>query len=228
MPLPAASVADFRILQPGEIAEFEFLISWNFPNRHAWLSTDAGDTSQAPYSADVVGNHYSTLYKDAWDVIIQHKDRLPKYETDTLKFVRAVCEADMPEVIKEAALFNLSTLRSQTLFRIADGHYFAWEGVGDHNGSCHGSCTHVWNYEQATSHLFGAMAMEWSDEFSNRLTFREVWESVGRSSCRWANGCHHEVVSRVEVIGRYGLDAQALAGRKECHGILLDSWRLGC
>jgi uncharacterized protein (DUF608 family) len=170
MPLPAASVADFRILQPGEIAEFEFLITWSFPNRLAWLSTDAGDTSQAPYSADVVGNHYSTLYKDAWDVIIQHKDRLPKYETDTLKFVRAVCDADMPEVIKESALFNLSTLRSQTLFRITDGHYFAWEGVGDRNGSCHGSCTHVWNYEQATAHLFGAMAMDMREtEFTEAM-----------------------------------------------------------
>lgn len=178
-PLPIASIADFRILQPGEITEFDFVISWNFPNRHAWLSNEDGDMSEAPYSQDVVGNHYSTLYQDAWDVVIQHKNQLKSYELETLKFVQAVCDADMPEVIKEAALFNLSTLRSQTLFRTSDGHYFGWEGIGDHNGSCHGSCTHVWNYEQATAHLFGAMAMDMRE-----LEFTEAMHANGLMSFR--------------------------------------------
>lgn len=178
-PLPVASIADFRVLQPGEITEFNFLISWSFPNRHAWLSTKDGDMSEAPYSTDVVGNHYSTLYRDAWDVVMQHKDNLTRYEIETLKFVQAVCDADMPEAIKEAALFNLSTLRSQTLFRTSDGHYFGWEGIGDHNGSCHGSCTHVWNYEQATAHLFGAMAMDMRE-----LEFTEAMHANGLMSFR--------------------------------------------
>jgi uncharacterized protein (DUF608 family) len=178
-PLPVASIADFRTLQPGEITEFEFVISWNFPNRHAWLSNEDGDMSEAPYSQDIVGNHYSTLYRDAWDVVIQHENKLKSYELETLRFVQAVCNADIPEVIKEAALFNLSTLRSQTLFRTSDGHYFGWEGVGDHNGSCHGSCTHVWNYEQATSHLFGAMAMDMRE-----LEFTEAMHANGLMSFR--------------------------------------------
>ena len=60
--------------------------------------------------------------------------------------------------MKEAALFNLSTLRTQTCFRTPDGRFFGWEGCADNAGCCHGSCTHVWNYEQATAFLFGALA----------------------------------------------------------------------
>jgi hypothetical protein len=73
-------------------------------------------------------------------------------------FVRAFCDSDLPPVVKEAALFNLSTLRSQTCFRTADGRPYAWEGCHDRTGCCHGSCTHVWNYEQATAFLFGDLA----------------------------------------------------------------------
>ena len=58
----------------------------------------------------------------------------------------------------EAALFNLSTLRTQTCFRSADGDFYGWEGSGNQAGCCGGSCTHVWNYEQATAFLFGDLA----------------------------------------------------------------------
>ncbi len=38
-----------------------------------------------------------------------------------------------------------------------DGRLWSWEGCGDNWGCCHGSCTHVWNYAQAISHLFPAL-----------------------------------------------------------------------
>jgi len=60
--------------------------------------------------------------------------------------------------VKEAALFNLSTLRTQTCFRTPDGRFFGWEGYLDNSGCCFGSCTHVWNYEQAMAFLFGDLA----------------------------------------------------------------------
>ena len=71
--------------------------------------------------------------------------------------------------MKEAALYNLSTLRTQTCFRTADGHFYGWEGCGDKSGCCHGSCTHVWNYEQATAFLFGDLARSMREvEFAAR------------------------------------------------------------
>jgi hypothetical protein len=43
------------------------------------------------------------------------------------------------------------------VLRQADGRLWAWEGCGDNNGCCHGSCTHVWNYAQAIPHLFPSL-----------------------------------------------------------------------
>jgi len=64
-------------------------------------------------------------------------------ENKTINFINAFINSDLPEVVKESALFNISTLRSQTVFRIRDGHMFGWEGIMDNVGSCKGSCTHV-------------------------------------------------------------------------------------
>jgi len=142
---PMASLAQYKKLKAGEKKTFTFFLTWHFPNRFAWSKTN-------------VGNYYTTQYDDAWNVIEKEFNNLPKLTQNTLKFVNSFVGSSYPEVIKEAALFNLSTLRSQTVFRIRDGKMFGWEGVMDRKGSCMGSCTHVWNYEQATAFLFNDLA----------------------------------------------------------------------
>lgn len=144
-------------LAPGESRAVTFLLTWHFPNRQTWAPSPAPE-GQCCDPADWVGNYYTTRYKDAWDAAVKVAKGLPELERRTVAFVRAFCEADLPAVVKEAALFNLSTLRSQTCFRTPDGRFFAWEGCCDRGGCCHGSCTHVWNYEQATAFLFGDLA----------------------------------------------------------------------
>ena len=54
-------------------------------------------------------------------------------------------------------------LKSQTVFRVPSGHLLGWEGVLDHEGSCRGSCTHVWNYENAVACLFPDLARSMRD-----------------------------------------------------------------
>ncbi len=110
-----------------------------------------------PARTNRVGNFYATCYQDAWDVVRKTVRALPALEARTLDFVRAFCASDLPEAVKESALFNLSTLRSQTCFRIESGELLAWEGCCDGAGCCYGSCTHVWNYETATAFLFGGL-----------------------------------------------------------------------
>ncbi|HTY60224.1 MAG TPA: GH116 family glycosyl hydrolase, partial [Bacteroidota bacterium] len=146
--------------------EFTFFITWHFPNRFGW----------SPVS---VGNYYATRYTDAWDVAVKTAAVIGRLEQETLTFARAFCSSALPGVVKEAALFNLSTLRSQTCFRTPDGTLYAYEGCGDNEGCCWGSCTHVWNYEQAVPFLFGTLATS-----MRRVEFGSQTDSSGLMSFR--------------------------------------------
>ena len=149
---PMASLAVSKTLHAGEKQVFTFYLTWHFPNRQTWSGWSSDASTR-------VGNYYTTRYEDAWDVIDKEASHIPGLTTKTLSFVKAMMQSTYPDVVKEAALFNLSTLRSQTVFRTEDGRMFGWEGVMDRFGSCYGSCTHVWNYENATAFLFNDLAM---------------------------------------------------------------------
>lgn len=154
---PMASLAVSQIIPANGKKVFRFFITWHFPNRKAW-------------SEEIVGNYYTTKYAGAWEVIQKTYPELDKLEDKTLEFVHSFISSDLPEAVKEACLFNLSTLRSQTVFRIKSGHLMGWEGCMDNYGSCAGSCTHVWNYEQATAFLFGDLALTMRDVEFNFAT----------------------------------------------------------
>jgi uncharacterized protein (DUF608 family) len=72
-------------------------------------------------------------------------------------FRDAFFASTLPPEVTEAVAANLTILKSPTVLRQFDGRLWAWEGCGDSFGCCHGSCTHVWNYAQAVSHLFPAL-----------------------------------------------------------------------
>jgi len=152
---PIASLCAQRSLAPGADADVTFQIAWHFPNRMSW---DSGATP-----VQRVGNAYATRFTDAWAVAENVHAGLEALERDTIDFVSTFCASPLPEVVKEAALFNLSTLRTQTCFRTEDGTLFGWEGCNDTSGCCYGSCTHVWNYEQATPFLFGSLSRSMRD-----------------------------------------------------------------
>lgn len=164
--LPMASLAVQTKLAAGETKEVEFYLTWHFPNRMAW-------------ALSMLTNYYTTQYKDAWDVIKKTISDLEILEQETIRFVEAFCSSDLPEVVKEAALFNISTLRTQTCFRTTDGNLFAWEGCNDNSGCCFGSCTHVWNYEHATGFLFGDLAVR-----RRRIEFGKATNNEGLMSFR--------------------------------------------
>jgi non-lysosomal glucosylceramidase len=142
---PMASLASSGKLGAGETRKVRFVLTWYFPNRTAW-------------SASPLLNYYSSKFSGAWDVAEKTVPVLSQLEDKTIEFVNAFCGSNLPAEVREAALFNISSLRSQTCFRLSDGNLYAWEGCNDNSGCCFGSCTHVWNYETTTAFLFGDLA----------------------------------------------------------------------
>lgn len=162
-----ASLAVKKILAPGESKEFQFYITWHFPNRMGWNSQE------------LIGNYYTTQYTDAWDVVAKTHPRVAALEKKTIDFVDAFIDTNIPETVKEAALFNMSTLRTETCFRTPDGMFYSWEGINDNGGSCWGSCNHVWNYEQTTPFIFGELA-----QLQRQLEFGHATNDEGVMSFR--------------------------------------------
>ena len=176
---PTASLAAAVDLDPGAERAVTFLLAWHFPNRLTWDVMRTGDDR-----ADWVGNHYATRAPDAWTAAEAAAVRLPDLERDTVQFVRAFCAADIPDAIKEAALFNLSTLRSQTAFRSAEGGFYGFEGCFDDAGAGFGTCTHVWNYEHATAFLFGDLARGMREVEFNESTGSRRPHGIPRGAAR--------------------------------------------
>jgi len=165
---PVGSLAAGVTIPPRGTREITFLLTWHFPNRQTWTPAKAEKPTDgkaegncgcgAACDPNYIGNYYATQYADAWAVAERTAAALPKLEAETVEFVDTFCKSDLPQAVKEAALCNVSTLRTQTCFRTDDGRFYGFEGCCDNVGCCLGSCTHVWNYEHTTALLFGSLA----------------------------------------------------------------------
>ena len=103
------------------------------------------------------GNHkpwYSGQFKDVLSVGGYYKNNYNMLKSETKKFSDCFYDSTLPEEALEAVSANLSIIKSPTVLRQPDGRLWCWEGCMDEQGSCPGSCTHVWNYAQAIAHLF--------------------------------------------------------------------------
>ena len=161
--LRTGSLGIVHRLAPGEAREFEFVLSWSFPNRHrGWRGHIVGDD---PYAGEVVQNHYATLWPDAWAAASHLHRELPELERRTLAFVETLYGGSLDPVIADAVGANIAAARSTTCFVVetpnpelgAGPVFAAWEGSFDHAGSCEGTCTHVWSYAQTVAWLFPSL-----------------------------------------------------------------------
>ena len=154
--MPVSSLAVTQAIPARGEASVTFLLAWHFPNRTpercGWPPPDS-----VPKNT-VVGNAYTERFKNAWDASVQAASRLPQLEARTRAFSQALESSTLPPALLDAATSTLSTLRTNTCFMTADGEFHGFEGCNDQAGCCHGNCTHVWNYEQATAQLFPSLA----------------------------------------------------------------------
>lgn len=158
--LRTGSLGIVHRLAPGESKDFEFVLTWSFPNRRrAWCGKLIAAN---PHKDEVVLNHFATLWPTAWDAATYLHSRLVGLERQTNAFVDALYGGSIPPVLAESIGANLATLRSTTCFvlespnrALGSGPVFAaWEGSFDREGSCEGTCTHVWSYAQSMAWLF--------------------------------------------------------------------------
>ena len=170
--LPMGTVSVQVELAPGEIKAIPFIIAWRYPYRPCWSGRGYRDTPirGAFDPKRNVGNFYAMQYRLAMQAADALWKDLPALEKDTVAFVDSVLTTKAPEAVKEAARFNLSTLRCETCFRTADGHFYGWEGIFETGGSCFGSCTHVWGYEHALADLWPELARDMTElQFEHQM-----------------------------------------------------------
>lgn len=150
-------------LAPGEARDFEFVLSWCFPNRpRGWAGHIVPDAIR---EGESVRNRYATLWPDAWAAATHLHEALPELEALTDAFVEDLYGGSLDPVIADAVGANIAALRSTTCFVVesptpelgAGPVFVAWEGSFDHGGSCEGTCTHVWSYAQTAAWLFPSL-----------------------------------------------------------------------
>ncbi|MFO8007580.1 MAG: GH116 family glycosyl-hydrolase [Candidatus Brocadiia bacterium] len=135
-------------LAPGESAEVTFLVAWHFPV-HRFTKTHP-DSDELP----TWRNFYAQRFEDAWAVARYTADNLERLHGETRAYHDALFGSTLPAQVLDAASSQTSTLKSCTCLRLEDGTFYAWEGCSPAGGCCFGSCTHVWNYQQALPFLF--------------------------------------------------------------------------
>jgi uncharacterized protein (DUF608 family) len=139
-------------LPAGAERDFEFLLTWSFPNRPRGWNGHIFPAST--HTTATTRNHYATRFPDAWSAAAYLARELPALEAGTRAFHAALFGGTLDRSIVETVSATLATLRSTTCFRLEDGTFAAWEGSFAHAGSCEGTCTHVWNYAQSVAWLF--------------------------------------------------------------------------
>ncbi|HEY7304433.1 MAG TPA: GH116 family glycosyl-hydrolase [Bryobacteraceae bacterium] len=183
----------------GGSAIYEFLLAWHFPNR---TPARCGWTAPPGDENAVIGNWYSTRFHDAWDVAAYTVAHLDELERKTRLFAESLHNSTLPDAVKDAASANLSTLATTTCFRTADGEFHGFEGSDDSLGCCFGNCTHVWNYETVTAHLFPSFARSlrksafgFSMDDAGAMHFRQLLpDGKGRSGFAAADGQMGQIV----------------------------------
>ena len=140
-------------LQPGEKKVIRLMMAWYVPDSKLRIGDDASGNTEKKYYKP----WYSSRFKDIDEVAAYWINNYDDLYKKTALFTTTFYNSSLPPEVLEAVAANLTILKSATVMRQHDGRFWCWEGSGDTWGSCHGSCTHVWNYAQAVPHLFPAL-----------------------------------------------------------------------
>jgi len=169
---PGASLFVPFTLQANETKTIRLYMAWYVPfsnmkiGRDAVKESDQPDTSACcsgsggsccPSPNENYKPWYSGKFGNIGEVTAYWLKNYTDLITKSQKFTDAFYGSTLPAEVLEAVSANLAIIKSPSVLRQYDGRLWGWEGCNDYSGCCEGSCTHVWNYAQAISHLFPAM-----------------------------------------------------------------------
>jgi non-lysosomal glucosylceramidase len=158
-----------------------FVISWSFPHGDIyWAFRDKPDGVIPDRPTPNWKNFYATQWADSEASARDALSRWDSLSAATLAFRDGLFGSTLPAEIKDAASATLALLRTATVIRLEHGELWGWEGQHNQDGSCEGSCTHVWNYQQALAHLFPTLErslreteLTYNQQSNGGLTFRQ-------------------------------------------------------
>ena len=187
-PLAIGSLAMAERIAPGMDETFRFALSWHFPNRIAgWW----GNQQPMP----TVRNHYATCYTDAADAARHALTHFNRLHAQSHRFAHALLSSTVPEAFLSAAMRNLTVMRSPTMLVTEGGRFMGWEGCLDRVGSCHGTCTHVYNYAQSMASLFPMLERSAREtDFTDELNAEGAMAFRGQTGFGWERSDFHPAI----------------------------------
>lgn len=140
-------------VEPGEVGEFRFVISWNCPwFENFWWPAKNPDGTE---NRTKMINYYSTRFENSLESARYAVENWDRLWSETDRYRKAIFQSSLPDEVKDAVASTASVLKSPTCLRIGEkGDFWGWEGLNEHVGSCEGTCTHVWSYVYSTCFLF--------------------------------------------------------------------------
>ena len=125
-------------LAPGESKVVTFILAWHFPN----LSIKD--------SFKNCGRHYATRFSSAQAVTEYVAENFSRLAGQTKLWRDTWYDSTLPLWFLDRTFLNASILATSTCYRLANGRFYGWEGVGN----CKGTCGHVYQYAHAAARLF--------------------------------------------------------------------------
>lgn len=162
-------------LAPGERKSVRFVLSWNVPNNYNYWNPVKDEEGK-----DVTWkNYYAVLFPDSGASASYAMENWDSLYARTLAFHDALFSSSLDPAVLDAASASLAVLKSPTVLRLEDGSFYGWEGVQRAEGSCEGTCQHVWNYAYALCFLFPQLErsirdleFKWSTYENGEMDFR--------------------------------------------------------
>ncbi len=159
-------------LNPGEKRTLTFIISWYFPNVHR---KESGFHHLK--NREELRHYYSKKFTSSSDVTHTIMNNREKYLATTKLWNKTWYDSSLPPWFLDRTFINTSTLATTSCYRLDDltddpdneGRFYAMEGV--YLG--HGTCTHVFHYEQALGRVFPDLARRLRTQVDYGLSYKK-------------------------------------------------------